>query len=76
MSMPILRWTFRRNTSTLTCEIDAVEKGFSVSIVPHWDLRATVVEHYDATMSALERHADIALRLRDAGWDVTERAAA
>ena len=76
MSTPLLRWTFRRKTATLTCEVDAADRGFNVSIVPHWDLGAAVTEHYDAPMSALERHADIALRLRDAGWAVTDRVAA
>jgi hypothetical protein len=74
---PILRWTFQRNAATLTCEIDAAAgKGFDVCVVPHWDVKSSVIEHFDAPMTALERHANIALQLREAGWAVTDRAAA
>ena len=74
---PILRWTFQRNAATLTCEIDvAADHGFEVCVVPHWDVKSSVIERFDAPMIALERHANIALQLREAGWAVTDRAAA
>jgi hypothetical protein len=74
---PILRWTFQRNAATLTCAIDvADDQRFEVCVVPHWDVKSSVIERYDAPMTALERHAHIALKLREAGWAVTDRAAA
>lgn len=74
---PILRWTFQRNAATLTCEIDvADDNGFEVCVVPHWDVNASMIERFDAPMTALERHARIVMRLREAGWAVTDRAAA
>jgi hypothetical protein len=65
----MLRWVFHRGTSTLTCEIDASRQHhFDVCVIPHWDVAASSIEGFDDAVSAFERHADIARRLREAGW--------
>lgn len=65
----MLRWVFRRQHHAITCEIDARgDRTFEVCLVPHWDVSASTIERFDAVHRALERHAELALRLRDAGW--------
>ena len=65
----ILRWVFHRGADVQTC---AVEPGghdsYDVCILPHWNLSEATVEHFDAPASALRRHAEVASRLRQAGW--------
>ena len=57
----------------MTCEIDALDdRSYDVSVVPHWNISATVVEHFDLALSAMERHASIARRLRADGWVVID----
>jgi hypothetical protein len=66
---PMLRWVFHRGTDTLTCEVDAARRHhFDVCVIPHWDLAASSIERFDDAITAFERHADIARRLREAGW--------
>lgn len=73
-SIPVLRWVFRRATDAITCEIDAAgDHAFDVCIVPHWDVSAATIERFDAEYRAFERHAELARRLRDAGWVHTAR---
>lgn len=65
----MLRWVFHRDTDTLTCEVDAARRHrFDVCVIPHWDVAASSIERFDDAVSAFERHADIARRLREAGW--------
>lgn len=72
----VIRWDFVRAGHALTCEVDARGAGhYDVCVVPHWDVSASVVESFDREFRALERHAEIALRLREAGW-ITDRPAA
>jgi hypothetical protein len=69
----MLRWLFRRGTATLTCEVDATRgHRFEVSVVPHWNVAASSIEQFDDLISALERHAEIANRLRQTGWTVAD----
>jgi hypothetical protein len=73
---PILRWVFQRDVETLTCRIDVADTNrFEVCVVPHWDVSQAVIERFDAPMSALSRHAEIARRLRESGWMVMDRSA-
>ena len=59
----------------MTCELDVhADRSGDVCVVPHWDISSTLIEHFDAPRSAMLRHAEIARRLRDAGWMVTEHA--
>jgi hypothetical protein len=66
----ILRWVFRRGVDVLTCAVEAAADRTSchVCVLPHWNLSIATVERFDAPASALRRHAEIASRLREAGW--------
>jgi hypothetical protein len=66
----ILRWVFHRGPDALTCAVEAAggRSSYDVCILPHWDLSLATVEHFDGPASALRRHAEIASRLRLAGW--------
>ncbi|MBI3048110.1 MAG: hypothetical protein HYY76_07330 [Acidobacteria bacterium] len=60
---------FHRNDDAITCEIDAAgDRAFEVCIVPHWDVSAATIERFEAVHRAFERHAELARRLREAGW--------
>jgi hypothetical protein len=53
----------------LTCEIRVNDpKTHDVCVLPHWNLSSAVIERYRRPASALRRHAEIAQRLRNAGW--------
>ena len=70
----MLRWTFSRDGASITCQIDMTERRkFEVCVVPHWDVSASVIEEFDAVSRAVTRHAEIARRLRDAGWTGSTR---
>src|SRR4051812_26136973 len=66
----ILRWVFHRGPDVLTCAVETAGHRAScdVCVLPHWNLSVATVERFDAPASALRRHAEIASRLRDAGW--------
>jgi hypothetical protein len=66
----MLRWVFHRGPDALTCAVEAAGSrlSYDVCILPHWDLSLATVEHFDGSASALRRHAEIASRLRLAGW--------
>ena len=67
-SAGILRWIFIRGTRAVTCEIRGFGKTYDVSVVPHWDVSASVIESFERPASALRRHAELASYLRQAGW--------
>ena len=69
-SAGILRWIFLRGTRVLTCEIRSFGKTYDVSVVPHWDVSASVIESFERPASALRRHAEIASYFRQAGWSL------
>jgi hypothetical protein len=66
----ILRWVFQRGPEVLTCAVEnsGERSSYDVCVLPHWDLSDSTVERFDAPASALRRHAEIALQLRQAGW--------
>jgi hypothetical protein len=73
-STRMLRWVFHRGTQAVTCEIDASRtRGYDVCLVPHWNVSASVIERFGKAPDAFRRHAEVALRLREAGW-VRDRA--
>jgi len=75
-AIPLVRWIFERNGNAITCEIDMNEKHTcDVAVIPHWDAAASVVEHFDGPMGAMERHAELAVALLEEGWTVTDRVA-
>jgi hypothetical protein len=71
-SVHLLRWVFQRGNRLLTCQLDRDGRGaaYTLSLVPHWDVRQAVSEAFDAGVSAFSRHASIAERLRRQGWTV------
>jgi hypothetical protein len=70
-SSEFLRWQFRLRNRLLTCGIAKTDaSGYSVVTVPHHNVRNGTVEIYNDLVSALQRHASIAARLRADGWQV------
>jgi len=70
----MLRWIFRRKCASLTCEINAnTTGGYDVCVVPHWDVSLAAIERFDGVTSALQRHAELAQCLREAGWQLSRR---
>ncbi len=68
----MVRWVFGREENSITCEVDFIEdQGYDVSLVPHWDVSAAAIEHYDSAVKAMGRHAELARGLRDGGWTLT-----
>jgi len=69
----MLRWVFGRRANAITCEVDfTADHQYEVSVVPHWDVSATAIERFDSAPHALQRHAELALSLRQAGWTVVD----
>jgi len=66
----LLRWVFQRENRLLTCQLDREgrQSSYTLSLVPHWDLRQSVSETLGAGVSAFRRHAIVADRLRSQGW--------
>ena len=66
----MLRWVFHRGGHALTCAVEAAadRSTYDVCVFPHWDLSLGTVESFAAAGSAVQRHAEIAWRLREAGW--------
>jgi hypothetical protein len=73
----LVRWVLRRGNSHLTCQVDVQGRSstYAISVVPHWDVASSVVETARSPRAALQRHAEIAKRLRDCGWMVAARSA-
>lgn len=74
-SVSRLRWTFLRGTRAITCEVALAGEGArcEVHVIPGWDAPSAHVESADSPISALWRHAQIAKRLREAGWSLVAR---
>ncbi|MCU1386313.1 MAG: hypothetical protein JWL71_5010 [Acidobacteria bacterium] len=66
----LLRWVFQREDQFLTCQVDRErhQAAYTLSLVPHWDVKQAVSETYDAGVGAFRRHAAIADQLRSQGW--------
>ena len=66
----LLRWVFQRNNRLLTCQIDREgrQPSYTLSLVPHWDIRQAASETFDASVTAFQHHAAIASQLRGQGW--------
>jgi hypothetical protein len=66
----LLRWVFQRDNQLVTCQLDREgrQAAYTLSLVPHWDVKQSVSETYDASVSAFRRHAAIADQLRRDGW--------
>jgi hypothetical protein len=71
----VVRWVLHRHDETITCEVDLRSRRHCVvSVVPAWDAPAAVFEAFDDPGIALRRHAEMARRLREHGWDLDRRA--
>ena len=67
----MVRWQFRLRNRTLTCGVaKSGAAGFSVVTLPHNNVRRGTIEIYKDLVSALQRHAAIASRLRADGWSI------
>jgi hypothetical protein len=68
----VLRWCFSRGTQVITCAIDVRlgDLAYNVLTIPHWDPLAGTLERVGGAAAALQRHAAIALELRECGWRV------
>lgn len=66
----VLRWTFSRGKELLTCVVHRRSGAFRVSLVPHAVHGLSAVHTSPSIFGALQRHAAIAARLRQEGWDV------
>jgi hypothetical protein len=66
----LLRWVFQRGNRFLTCQLDRDGRraAYTLSLVPHWDVRQAASETFDAGVSAFRRHAALAEQLRGQGW--------
>ena len=74
-SVCLLRWTFQKDDKSITCQIEGNQAAasYDVSVVPHWDVASAVVEEAETPFGAFQRHAEISMRLREAGWSVARR---
>ena len=66
----LLRWVFRKGNQLLTCQLDREggHAAYMLSLVPHWDVRQSVIELHQDGAAAFQRHAAIAGQLREQGW--------
>ena len=66
----LLRWVFQRDNRLLTCQLDREgrQSSYTLSLVPHWEVRQAAAETFDAGVSAFRRHAAVADQLRSEGW--------
>lgn len=70
-SRPVLLWVFRRDSDAITCGVEVAPSGrCAVRTVPHWNPSLSVVEPFDCAVEAMQRHAEVAHRLREIGWVV------
>jgi hypothetical protein len=69
-SIRLLRWVFQRGHRMMTCQLDSHgrQSTYTLSLVPHWDVRQAASETFDAGVTAFRRHAALADRLRGEGW--------
>src|SRR5687768_3901655 len=67
----VVRWTFLRGNELLTCQIHRQPgRRFRLSLVPFTAKGSSAVETFGSIFGALQRHADLAVALRQAGWTV------
>ena len=66
----LLRWVFQRENRLLTCQLDrnGGPSSYTLSLVPHWDVRQSASETFEAGVTAFRRHAAMAEQLRGQGW--------
>jgi hypothetical protein len=72
----VVRWVLTRGAARLTCEVDLTGGRFQLSVTPSVPGTRPILERFAGACAAMERHAEIASHLRDAGWRVAARSAA
>ena len=74
---PLVEWILQREAKSITCQLEARgHHSYELCILPHWDPSAAVIEHFDASLPAMMRHAQLARDLCEAGWMVIDHVAA
>ncbi len=63
----LLKWILCRRGRVVTCQLDKAGNHYRVSVQPYGQ-RDRVVELFDATAAAFQRHAAVVASLRDSGW--------
>ena len=72
-SRPVILWVFRRDFDAITCQVDVnASGGCEVRTVPQWNPSLALVEPFERPGDALQRHAEVARRLREIGWQVAD----
>jgi len=67
----LLAWTFRRGAHFLTCELlSTSDHRYAVIVTPRSSGGAAIVEELESGVSAFQRHAALAMQLRQQGWTV------
>ena len=74
-SPSMLRWTFRRGESEIVCEVKVGKdnRSYGVHVTPDWARQRPITEVVSTPLGALQRHAEIAMQLREAGWSTSRR---
>ena len=66
----IVQWTFQFGDDRLTCSVEGSRSSYRLLVIPNGQTDAAVVEAFDSSAAALQRHAELAAALRDRGWAV------
>ena len=70
-SRNVLRWTFRRGSNFIACELVRLNnRQYSLALVPLFDRGQGASETFESGLAAFHRHATIASTLRESGWKV------
>ena len=64
----LLEWVFCRENHVVTCQLDQEGSRYRVRLVPHRGLGKSIVNTFDAGLSAFQRHAAFVAELRHLGW--------
>jgi hypothetical protein len=67
-AIPVVHWTFQFGADRLTCSVEGARSSYRVLLVPNGHADSALVETFDSSAAALQRHAALAARLRDRGW--------
>ena len=68
----IVRWIFQKGNELVTCGVvqEAGRPSYTLSLVSNAKEDDGIVEVFESGVTALQRHARIAARLRELGWTV------
>lgn len=68
LSGTLLKWILCRRGRMVTCKLDKAGNHYRVSVQPYGQRENKLVELFDATATAFQRHAAVVANLRDNGW--------